>query len=64
LLLPVTLISKTSCDGESFTRSQLGLLPTEAAAELKSYAKAIGSSAAALKRTAESQGEGVKGTVR
>lgn len=47
-----------------FTRSQVGLLPTEAALELKAYAEAMSHSAAALKRAAESQGAGVKGTVR
>lgn len=47
-----------------FTRSQLGLMPTEAALSLRSYAEAMSSTAAALKRAAESQGEGVKGTVR
>ncbi len=47
-----------------FTRSQLGLLPTEAALALQPFAQAMSSSAAALKRAAESQGSGVKGTVR
>ena len=46
-----------------FTRSQTGLLPTSAALELKPFAEAMGTSAAALLRAAESQGE-VKGTVR
>lgn len=46
-----------------FTRSQQGLLPTSAALELKPYAQAMASSAAALIRAAHSQG-GVKGTVR
>jgi DNA-binding transcriptional LysR family regulator len=46
-----------------FTRSQLGLIPTPAALELKPYAEAMDSSAAALMRAAESQGD-VKGTVR
>ncbi|MDQ0138472.1 DNA-binding transcriptional LysR family regulator [Cupriavidus necator] len=46
-----------------FTRSQLGLLPTPAALELKPHAQAMASSAAALMRAAESQGD-VKGTVR
>ena len=46
-----------------FTRSQLGLMPTPAALELKPYAEAMGSAAAALMRAAESQGD-VKGTVR
>lgn len=47
-----------------FTRSQSGLAPTEAALELRSHAEAMNSSAAALQRAAESQGDGVKGTVR
>lgn len=47
-----------------FTRSQLGLMPTEAALELKAHAQAMSSAAAALKRAAESQGAGVRGTVR
>jgi len=47
-----------------FTRSQLGLMPTEAALALKTHAQAMSSSAAALKRAAESQGAGVRGTVR
>ncbi|HTF97289.1 MAG TPA: LysR family transcriptional regulator [Cellvibrio sp.] len=47
-----------------FTRSQLGLIPTEAALDLKSYAEEMSSMAAALKRAAESQGEGIRGVVR
>jgi len=47
-----------------FTRSRAGLLPTEAALALRSYAEAMRSTAAALRRAAASQGEGVKGTVR
>ncbi len=47
-----------------FTRSQHGLIPTEAALALQPFAETMGSSAAALKRAAESQGAGVKGTVR
>ncbi|MFW0753946.1 LysR family transcriptional regulator [Pseudomonas sp. H11T01] len=47
-----------------FTRSQLGLLPTEAALALKPYAESMRASAAAMKRAAESQGHGIKGTVR
>jgi len=47
-----------------FTRSQLGLVPTEAALALQPHAEAMSSSAAALKRAAESQGDGVQGTVR
>jgi DNA-binding transcriptional LysR family regulator len=47
-----------------FTRSQAGLLPTEAALALRSDAEAMASTAAALQRTAASQGTGVRGTVR
>jgi DNA-binding transcriptional LysR family regulator len=47
-----------------FTRSQTGLLPTEAAIALRPYAEEMRSTADALRRTADSQGEGVKGTVR
>ncbi|WP_342616265.1 LysR family transcriptional regulator [Rhodoferax sp. GW822-FHT02A01] len=47
-----------------FTRSQLGLLPTEAAQSLAPFAQTMRSSAAALKRAAEGQGEGIQGTVR
>jgi DNA-binding transcriptional LysR family regulator len=47
-----------------FTRSQTGLMPTEAALALRGHAEAMNSTAAALKRAAESHGEGVKGTVR
>ncbi|HSX60385.1 MAG TPA: LysR family transcriptional regulator [Tahibacter sp.] len=54
---------ETSLGLALFTRSQLGLLPTPAALELKPFAEAMRSSAAALMRAAQSQG-GVKGTVR
>ncbi|MEO6104143.1 MAG: LysR family transcriptional regulator [Pseudoxanthomonas sp.] len=47
-----------------FTRSQAGLTPTDSAHELKGYAEAMRSNAAALRRAAESQGEGIRGTVR
>lgn len=47
-----------------FTRSQTGLLPTDAARALQPFAQAMRSSAAALKRAAESQGSGIHGTVR
>src|SRR5215469_6274053 len=47
-----------------FTRSQAGLLPTEAALALRPYAEAMRSTADALRRAADSQGEGIKGTVR
>jgi DNA-binding transcriptional LysR family regulator len=47
-----------------FTRSQTGLLPTEAGHSLRSYAESMESTAAALERAAASQGTGVSGTVR
>jgi DNA-binding transcriptional LysR family regulator len=47
-----------------FTRSQVGLMATEAALSLRSYAESMHSTAAALERAAASQGTGVRGTVR
>jgi DNA-binding transcriptional LysR family regulator len=47
-----------------FTRSQTGFMPTDAAQELRVYAESMNNSVAALKRAAESHGEGVRGTVR
>ena len=47
-----------------FTRSQTGLMPTEAAAALRTYAESMHSTAAALERAAASQGSGVRGAVR
>jgi len=47
-----------------FTRSQIGLMPTEAALSLRIYAESMQSTAAALERAAASQGSGVRGTVR
>jgi DNA-binding transcriptional LysR family regulator len=47
-----------------FTRSRLGLLPTEAALALRPYAEAMKSTALALLRAADSHGAGVTGTVR
>lgn len=47
-----------------FTRSQAGLLPTEAALALKPFADAMTASAAAFRREAECQVSGVQGTVR
>jgi DNA-binding transcriptional LysR family regulator len=47
-----------------FTRSQMGLIPTEAALSLRSFAESMQSTAAALERAAASQGAGVSGTVR
>jgi DNA-binding transcriptional LysR family regulator len=47
-----------------FTRSQSGLLPTEAAQVLLSYAESMESTAAAMERVVTTMGEGVSGTVR
>jgi DNA-binding transcriptional LysR family regulator len=47
-----------------FTRSPTGLLPTESALALKMHAESMESTAAALERTAASQGTGVRGVVR
>ncbi len=47
-----------------FTRSQTGLIPTDAALSLRSFAESMQSTAAALERAAASQGAGVRGTVR
>ena len=47
-----------------FTRSPTGLLPTDSALALQSHAEAMASTAAALERTAASQGDGVRGVVR
>lgn len=47
-----------------FTRSQTGLMPTEAARSLRGFAESMQSTAASLERAAASLGEGVRGTVR
>ena len=47
-----------------FTRSQVGLLPTEVALALRTHAEAMESTAASLQRAASGQGEGVRGVVR
>jgi len=47
-----------------FTRSFDGFAPTDAARELHPYAAGIAATAAALRRVASSQGDGVQGTVR
>jgi DNA-binding transcriptional LysR family regulator len=47
-----------------FTRSFDGFAPTDAALELKPYAASLAATAAALRRVAGSQGDGVRGTVR
>jgi DNA-binding transcriptional LysR family regulator len=47
-----------------FTRSQTGLLPTEAAAALRGFAETMRSTAAALERAAASRGADLAGVVR
>jgi DNA-binding transcriptional LysR family regulator len=47
-----------------FTRSQTGLLPTEAGQSLRTYAESLRSTVAALERAAASQGSAVSGSVR
>lgn len=47
-----------------FTRSRTGLMPTEAALTLRSYAEAMHSNAAALERAMAGQGQTTGGTVR
>ncbi|MDM0090759.1 MULTISPECIES: LysR family transcriptional regulator [unclassified Variovorax] len=47
-----------------FTRSQVGLLPTEVALSLRTHAEAMESTAASLQRAATPQGEGARGVVR
>lgn len=47
-----------------FTRSQAGLLPTDAALALRSHAEGMHITAASLERVARGFGEGVRGTVR
>lgn len=47
-----------------FTRSQIGLMPTEVALSLRAYAEAMDNTAAALERAASSQDQGVRGVVR
>jgi len=49
---------------ELFTRSQLGLLPTDAAADLKPYAETLAATTAALLRSASGRRDQVTGTVR
>src|ERR1700735_5106743 len=47
-----------------FTRSQVGLHPTEAALGLRTSAETMESTAASLERAATAHGEGVRGAVR
>jgi DNA-binding transcriptional LysR family regulator len=53
-----------SLDVALFTRSQHGLTPTEAAQQLRPYAEALASTAAALMRVAASQNGPLRGSVR
>lgn len=55
---------EAALDLKLFTRSFDGFAPTDAALELKPYAVGLASTAAALRRVASSQGDGVRGTVR
>jgi DNA-binding transcriptional LysR family regulator len=55
---------ETSLGVALFTRSQLGLTPTETALVIRPYAEAMESTAASLERAASSQGDGVFGIVR
>ena len=55
---------ETALQLKLFTRSFDGFAPTDAALELKPYATALATTAAALRRVASSQGDGVRGTVR
>src|SRR5476651_1833276 len=47
-----------------FTRSHDGYAPTDAALQLRPYAETLAATAAAMRRVASSQGDGVRGTVR
>jgi len=47
-----------------FTRSQVGLAPTEVALGLRAHAEIMASTAASLERAASGYGEGVRGVVR
>ncbi|WP_037151205.1 LysR family transcriptional regulator [Rhizobium freirei] len=53
-----------SVQAELFTRSQQGLLPTDAALVLKPYAETLASTTAALLRAASGSKDNVSGTVR
>jgi len=55
---------ETALQLKLFTRSFDGFAPTDAALELKPYALRLPATAAALRRVASSQGDGVRGTVR
>lgn len=55
---------ETSIGFQLFIRSTQGLIPTEAALELRPHAEQLAAKAAALLRAASGQGGGVRGTVR
>jgi DNA-binding transcriptional LysR family regulator len=55
---------ETALQLKLFTRSFDGFAPTDAALELKPYALRLSTTAAAMRRVASSQGDGVRGTVR
>lgn len=55
---------ETALQLKLFTRSFDGFAPTDAALELRPYAASLAATAAALRRVASSQGDGVRGTVR
>ena len=55
---------ETALSQPLFTRSPSGLLPTEAALELRPHAEAMNHAAMALERAATTPGEGIAGTVR
>lgn len=55
---------ETAIGMQLFTRSQHGLIPTDAATELRPYAEALAATAASLLRVASGHGEAVQGAVR
>lgn len=55
---------ETSIGFQLFVRSPQGLIPTDAALDLKPHAEQLAFNAAALLRAATGQGESVRGTVR
>ncbi|HEY0295329.1 MAG TPA: LysR family transcriptional regulator [Bordetella sp.] len=55
---------EAALDQTLFTRSQTGLMPTEAAQALRGHAETMHATAAALQRAATRHGQGIQGTVR
>ena len=55
---------ETALQLKLFTRSFDGFAPTDAAHQLRPYAASLAATAAALRRVASSQGDGVRGIVR